>query len=161
MDNYHEKITISLLADKPMSRKDLHEFLTKMGYKSMDDFYFVKRKDEIKFWQSSNLLTLDVYMNNVHKYETEEDIESSESTEWNRLDLYYLMATIPSNHITAFVDQVEQLSNSLGLSIKYEGELTSSRKLDEALTSIANQLTSNLAPPGTEDLAILIEMDYQ
>lgn len=157
---HHEKLTVVLVREAPVLRSELHTWLKLRGYKSEDDFYFLKRKAKVLPWETRTLVTVDVQLNSSAVYETEEDVEEGSSTAWNSLNLDYLMASMPRDCIDLFVEEVQQLSLQFGLQIQFNSESVEASSLRAALNRIADELEEYFGGAGSEELAILIEQEY-
>lgn len=160
MNDFREEVSISLFAERPSSRKNLHEALIEMGYKSEDDFYFVPREDTPQPWQSINLLALDVKCRGEPKYETKEDVEEGISTEWDEVVISYLIATIPPENIEKLLKRISDLVDVFKLNLRFEDVDITIDEFRHKLISIADQIEAKYARPGSEDLSILIECRY-
>ena len=115
-----EEVSISLFARRPHVRRELHEALIGMGYKSEDDFYFVPREDAAQPWQSVDLLTLDVRCKGEAKHETKEDVEGAFSTEWDQVVISNLIATIPPDNTEKLLKRISDLVNRFHLTLQFE-----------------------------------------
>ncbi|WP_154668141.1 hypothetical protein [Pseudoduganella violaceinigra] len=157
---HYEKLTVVLAREAPASRKEFHTWLKRRGYKSEDDFYYLKRKGRIPPWQTDAIVTVDIRLNSSAIYETEEDVEEGSSTAWNSLKLDYLMASLPRECIELFLEEVEQISNCFGLEVKFELAEVDVPSLRASLNVIADSLDRDFGGAGSEELAILIAQEY-
>lgn len=160
MTDYFEEIKAYLISDKVRPRKELHKLLKDIGYIPEDDFYILERNDEVMPWQTEELLTLDIKLGDAYKYETEEDIEDGRSSYWNEMEVSYLMATMPRENLCEFVDRVDELVNKLSLKLVFDGSEMNISSFKTTLEKIADELADKYAPAGSEELALLIEDDY-
>lgn len=160
MDEYKEEILIELKSNKKLSRKELHNALKIMGYLSEDDFYFFERDDDIQPWQSEELLSIDIKCDDKEIYETEGDIEEGGGTVWDKIVVSYLMATMPIESIGRLIERIAEIQEKFNLDIVLQDKIISLEHLEKNLKRIANELEIKIAPPGSEELAILIDEKY-
>lgn len=163
MDSYeyfHEKEVMQLKALAPLRRKDLHEYLMSKGFKSEDDFYCLGRDDKAKPWQSISVLSIDIFLGDDPIYETKEDIEESEGSVWDRLEVSYLLASLPENYIEVSCSNIFEIAEKFGLSVYHKGIEKDKKGLIDTFVSYAKELSENYSKPGSEDLAIFILDTY-
>ena len=103
-------------------------------------------------WQSETIFSVHIYSDGTEVFDANE--------EWDLLKCRYLLATQPARYIVVFVDKIEAFSRALGLPIIYKGDEVTIESLKSTLMKIADQLTIDIAEPGSEDLAIVIESTY-
>ncbi|MCX7113684.1 MAG: hypothetical protein NTX45_27110 [Proteobacteria bacterium] len=157
--SYHEKETILCKSNNPQVRKKLHNWLKQRGYKSEDDFYFLKRKGKIQSWQSDSLMSVDVLLNENEVYETEDDIQEGNSSFWDTLKISYLMASHPREYISVFVNEIMEISNTFNLTIQFHSQEKSIDLLSTELNQIADELEQNWGGAGSKSLAIMIQLE--
>ena len=157
--NYHEKETVLCKSSKPQIRKQLHKWLKARGYKSEDDFYFLKLKGKKQSWQSDSLMSVDVLLNENEVYETEDDIQEGNSSFWDTLKISYLMASHPREYISVFVNEIMEISNTFGLTIQFQSHEQSIDLLSTELNQIADELEQNWGGAGSKSLAIMIQLE--
>ena len=157
---YHEAECIELRAATPRSRRELHGVLKQLGCRAIDDCYAFDRRDQVQPWQSASLFTVDVYLGEAAPYETDDDVLEGLSTQWDRLRVRYLMATVPAQLIGPFVDAVERLAQALGLEVHFAGERRELSQVRDELAAIARWLDEQYFEAGSENLALLIADEY-
>ena len=160
MEKYYEKIVVSLTSIHLQSRKSLHNFLKRRGYTSMDDFYFLARKEAVPSWQSDIIVHIDVRRMGLEVYETQEDVGEEISTDWDELELTYLMATIPQENISRFVEEVNEISEEFGLMININSGVIDNKNLERLLNNMAEEIRDMGTLPGSKELRILISLEY-
>lgn len=159
-DELHEKETVRLVGKQAQQRSLLHAYLKDRGFTSEDDFYFLDRPDKPQPWQSISLITVDIFLNGEAVYETEEDINESESSFWDELDVSYLLASLPVEYVKIFCEEVSALCIGFDLQCKHGGEILDYTSLLERFQRIVTELSESFGEPGSEDLAILIQEMY-
>lgn len=160
MTNYHEKESIALKANKKIGRRDLHLYLVRRGFKSVDDFYELLRSQGVKRWQSSAIMSLFVLNSGKMVYETEEDIEEAAGAVWDELECEYLLATLPIECIDLLIVELRGLCETFNLQVNYSAASLSLEELRRKLVAIADELSSSVDVPGSETLRILIYQSY-
>ncbi|KQV49767.1 hypothetical protein [Duganella sp. Root336D2] len=157
---HYEKLTVTLFRESTVSRKELHTWLKRRGYKSEDDFYYLVRKGRVPTWQTDTIATVELKLSGTPIYETEEDVEEGISTCWNSLEVEYLMASLPRECIDSFVEEVTQLSAHFDLKLQFEQALTDPHSIRGAFNRIADRLERDFGGAGSEELAILIYREH-
>lgn len=160
MMKYSEKVVVFLKSHKIYKRNYLHTCILQKGYISVDDFYKLPRHDKIENWQSLNILTLNLFLNEKEIYETIEDVEEGVSTFWDELKIKYLLASQPRENIGKFIDEVCYLIKEFDLELTYSNKKTSVEELEEIMNKMADELDNNDTPAGSEILDYLISLEY-
>ncbi len=161
MTNYHQKKTIRLKSIKSIARIDLHKWLIDRGYRSIDDFYTLFRKGRIDIWQSRSVFDINVFHQGSEVYETIHDLDEGNGTVWDELECSYLLASLPQEYIAVFVNEIDALAHHFELQMCFEGRFVLSDQIGETFNECADYLTQEYGEPGSELLAILIQLEYQ
>jgi len=159
-NQYHEKESVILRGTVRRSRGDLARYLRGLGFQAIDDFYTYPRPGRLPKWQSLDLLSVDVLIQGKAVYETEDDVADGVATEWDSLRCDYLLATLPRECIVRAVALVGEICGSWQLELTYAESAVDSSELLARWNEIASNLASKYAPPGSEELAILIASSY-
>jgi hypothetical protein len=93
--------------------------------------------------------------------ETEDDVEAGETTDWDCLQIGYLLATLPARCIDDAVALIDAVATHHRLAIWYQGAQTDTVGLWRSWTAIADWFPEKHAEPGSEDLRILIQMKHR
>jgi hypothetical protein len=159
-NKYHESTTIILKAGQEWTRKELHAFLIGLGFESEDDFYYYQRTGTFPIWQATNLLSIDVHLKGAEVYETKDDVAEGNSGTWDALVAEYLMASLPKELIASAVEMLFGISEEFSLQVLFGEKPVTRIELLRTLDAIAGELSANFDEPGSETLAILIELEY-
>ena len=159
-DEFHEREVVNLRTAATCSRVDLHRFLLGLGFTSEDDYYYFDRPKSIPRWQSLTLLSVDVLRAGEPIYETEDDVQDGETTDWDCLQIGYLLATLPTQCIDDATALIETIAQRFRLTIWYQDAQTEAATLRQNWAAIADRLRKDFAEPGSEDLQILIRLKH-
>jgi hypothetical protein len=149
-DYLHEKETVHLKDATPRPWTEIAAALASLGFTLNDDNYSFDRKDHVYAWQTDSYVWMIVFRNDQEVFEEQ----------WNRIELRYLLATLPKDGIKVFTEKVSELAAKLKLSMIYNGEPVTKQALETKLNACAKELTENLGEPGSEEVAIFIESTY-
>ena len=100
-----------------------------------------------------------VFRQGARSEEFEEDFIETD-TAWDSLEAEYLLASLPQSCIARFVQECELVANKFELSIYRSEHQVSTEQLQIELNGIANELSNTHGDPGSEWLAITIQMTY-
>lgn len=98
-------------------------------------------------------MSVDVYLD-------DNKIDSSENSRWNKLEVSYLLASLPKSHISVFCGYLSKMSHFLDLKIFYKNEETNPSTIEEIFFRFAVELVESYGEPGSETLAIFIQDTY-
>ena len=160
MNNLHEVETVTLRGNREWPRKELHEFLEELGFKSEDDFYHLKRNGSLLKWQTNTLATVDVFWRGRSIYETEDEVCEGTSGTWDSIEMKYYMASVPKECIQAFVTVACAIQEKFDLQFFFQGVRRNEEELLRDFEKTAAELTTYCDEPGSEALAILIQQRY-
>jgi hypothetical protein len=149
-DYLHEKETVHLKDVNPRPWTEIAAALASLGFTLNDDNYSLDRKDHVHAWQTDSYVWMIVFLNDQEVFEEQ----------WNRIELRYLLATLPQDGIKVFTEKVSGLAAKLKLSMIYNGEPVTKQALETKLNACATELAENLGEPGSEEVAIFIESTY-
>ena len=156
MSNPYDKTQkIHLIADGSKSRRELHHFLLKRGYRSVDQYYFLGRPDIPQSWQALSIFSIELFLQGSEIREIAEEIDVEKYSEWDELRINYLLDALPSKFIKPCAIECENLAAVFNLSIELNGIFINPGNLQPLLQQAADQLSSELDEPGSESLAIL------
>lgn len=153
--NYlHESEDVQLVSEQLRPSSELWELFVRYGFTLHGEVFSFDRpkKTKISPWQSKTIVA-------VYIFQADQDVYDSDE-QWNRITLRYLLATLPRELISVFVEKAEIISRKLNLPLLYQGRTVLPNDLSSIFNSLADELSQNIASPGGEDLAIVIESTY-
>jgi len=157
----HEAEIIRLISAHEQCLCDLHLYLVRLGFLYEDDFYILERKDSVMPWQTEEIMTIDIYYQGFHLYESEEEIIGNQDQKWDELKVEYLLATLPENCMKILFSQLKLICAQFGLSVHYESNAVTLNDLEELFKRFSDELeVSYGGRAGSENLAMLIEQQY-
>jgi hypothetical protein len=153
-DYLHEAEDVVLQSDTYRPCTPLWTMFTERGFTLYQDVFALDRpkKPRIPVWQSETIVSVHVFSDDKEIYEPED--------QWNRVVLTYLLATQPRIGIPVFARQASEISAHLGLPMMFRGKIVALEELEKHLNRFADELTARLGEPGSEDVAILIQLTY-
>ena len=153
-DYLHEYEDVFFRPVTPQPCSKLWAFLKSLKCTLNDESFSFDRdtKSKLPGWQSETIFAVHVYSNGKEVFDADE--------EWDLLKCRYLLATQPSEYIDVFVYKIDALSSKLDLLPIYKDSEVNTHSLKVCLIEIANRLSIDIAEPGSEDLAIVIESTY-
>ena len=157
----HEREDVLILLPAPLRPSEVEQMLRRIGGVPHDDFVEFPRTDEIQVWQTATITTVSLYSSDRELNHYFDDPDHEDLPECDRLQLKFLMATVPSEIVASFLDLVEEVQQSSGGRIEHEGRQISSDELRCLFESYMEDLAEELAEvPGSEFLAITIAESY-
>lgn len=152
--HFHERKDVWLNSPERKSCSQLWRIFNKTGFKRNENIYsFDRSKDEnIEIWETDTIVGVEVFNGEQPVYYGDKN--------WTRINFYYLLPSLPRNHIHTFCLIVKSISESLILPIHYDEQIILSQQLENKLEKWADEVTETIGEPGSESAAILIEMTY-
>ena len=151
-DYLHETETVRFEADQPRSCRDLARILRRLGFTRHEDVFSLDRKGRIEPWEFSSWADVDMLLNGEETFNL--------GGQWDTVNLVYLLATLPREGISTFVTAATQVSESLGLPMKYKDQVVGAKELEEALNACADELEREVGEPGSQTVNIFIQSTY-
>lgn len=152
IEDVPERLVVSLILPKERPIKDVCSILRLAGFKSMDDFYFLPRKEKSPPWQSSTLASVDFFVN---------ERPSGYESICNRLSVSYLFACLPVKCGANFIEMLSSLCRNLSAELEYAGKTVSLSEVSHLIQRWGAELLAGLnETPGSESLAIQIQQSY-
>ena len=146
----HEMETVHLTNVTPRSWSEIAVAMSNADFTLTDDKYSFDRKDHIQVWQSDSYVWPGIFFNDKEIFEEQ----------WNRIELRYLLATLPMDGISIFAEKCSELASILRLPMIYNGQPRTKEELESQLIAYAKELSESLGEPGSEEVAIFIESTY-
>ena len=158
----HEAETVEIRVEDSVSRVELHTYLLSVGYKSVDDFYCLNRRDHVERWQTQEVLVVESLLSGEPTDETEEEIEEETSTPWDSLRCEYLLPTMPAWCVSEFVNAVDAIARRFDGDLVHREKRVDAPTLLQTLNSYVQRIESEYGlPVGSEDLAIILQIPRQ
>lgn len=153
-DDLHEVEEVILQAGSYRACKTLWPLLLELGYTLRDDIFSINRakKPPTPIWQTKTLVSVYIHFDDSEVYSLED--------RWNSISLKYLLATQPRTGISMFTKHAADLAGRLSIPLVYKGNEVTQDRLNALFEAIADEVTEQIAEPGSEDLAIVIESTY-
>jgi hypothetical protein len=149
----HEVEFISFTPERPRKVLDVVKFLRTAAFTVAGDVCYLKRKEKIPLWQHSATVEVKFFWLGEEQF----DFRSN----WDRLHLEYLFASLPQENTAEFVSRVEDTAAFLKLPPLYQGMETSREAIERMFATCADDLRRELGEsPGSESLAIYIQGTY-
>lgn len=157
----HEKETIELIAAQSRATAKLWPLLRGLGFSMEGGYWGLRRVGEvpnpqseyygnISIYHAGNELDLyfEVTIYDVDGVAVELDgvtvwLEKEEAEEiayWDRIEIGYLLATLPEELIDPFLGAVSALSEALELPLRYQGEETTAEVLRQKFHAYCQEL---------------------
>jgi len=155
----YEEVILSLSSKYTHSHRELHEFLLNRDFKIMDDLYFKPRYESFPKWQIDEFISIQLFFEGKAAFSTTEDVIEKDDA-WDRLDLSYLLASLPRRYIDMFISEAVALSDKFDLRFRMDGEDISFSTVSNKMNSLADQLEGELGEAGSEIVNYLIELEY-
>ena len=151
-DYLHETEDVWLVPDQPRRASELWAVLPKAGLSLADDIFVLDRATKIPLWQARSVVAVHVLLGQEEIYE--------EDGVWDRLRLRYLLATLPAENVSAFVETAARVSALLNLPMTYRGRVVNPEELRSSLDRAVDELRESIGEPGSREVAATIEMTY-
>ena len=151
-DYLHEVEDVWLISREERCCGELWQVLTQLGFELDEDVFTIDRMGKLPMWQSRSIVSVHVFLDDQEVYD--------EGGRWNRVKFRYLMATLPSENLSVFVERTHSVAKGLGLTMEYRDRAVSKEELAAALNAAVDELRDAVGEPGTKDVAIAIEMTF-
>ncbi|MBK7144307.1 MAG: hypothetical protein KBF48_14435 [Xanthomonadales bacterium] len=151
-DYLHEAEDVWLISMEDRCCGELWQVLKRLGFEVDEDVFTIDRLGKLPMWQTRSIVAVHVFLDDQEVYD--------EDGRWNRVKLRYLMATLPSENLSIFVEAASSVAMSLGLTMEYRDQAVSKAELAAALNAALDELRVSVGEPGTKEVAIAIEMTY-
>lgn len=153
-DYLHEVEFVELFNSQGIPRSVLLPVFQKLGFKRNDDIVSLEREGKVPPWQAQTLVGVKILCNDEEVYGFGDD-------DWDLLRLEYMLASLPFDLATTFIDVVFQVSKSLESPLVDQGKEINTEKLMTKLTQARDELLLETGgDPGSEFLQILIQSTY-
>jgi len=151
--NYlHEAEDVWLVSDTVRRCAELWPALSELGFELDEDVFTIDRSGKVPLWQSRSIITVHVLRGDREIYD--------EHSQWDRVRLSYLLATLPSDVLEVFVEKAASVSDRLHLPMQYRGRLVTKEQLHAELQGSLQELRDSVGEPGSKKVAATIEMSY-
>lgn len=154
-DKFHEIEEVWLFPRSVLKWRELKEVLKNAGLKYYDDRFTLLRKGRVPVWQSRSIVDVSFFLNEREIFDPE-----CPGAAWDRLRLSYLLATLPPQFVATYVEVVFSVAAQLQADVFSRGKLIGEAELQEMLAKSMEEVEQILGRPGTEEVAIQIEMTY-
>lgn len=162
-DKLHEKEVVSLMLDPPRPVSSLADTLSSIGFRRMDDFCYLPRRDQGSVWQSETVTTATFYAvgSELSQYVDEEPEDDSADLQSDEIRFDYLLASLPEACIQTFLSSLRHLQELIGGRLVHRDESVSMANLEACFLCYVEDIEQELAEaPGSEFLAIFISESY-
>ena len=162
-DKLHEKEVVSLMLDPPRLVSSLANSLSSIGFRWMDDFCYLPRRDQGSIWQSETITTATFHAvgAELSQYVDEEPEADSADLQCDEIRFDFLLASLPQACIQTFLSGLRHLQELIGGRLVHRGESVSIANLEVCFSSYVADIQQELAEePGSEFLAIFISESY-
>lgn len=133
---------------------DLFSLFWDLGFTAHYDIVTLDRCGVVPPWQSTSIVTIDVYCAN-------EVVYGFDDGEWDAIRLKYLFATLPFEFTETFLGIASRVSRDLKLPMEKDGSAVDERILRSKFTEFREDLLLRTrSQPGSEALAMLIHSTY-
>lgn len=151
-DYLHEAEDVWLISGEERCCGELWQVLMQLGFELDADVFTIDRLGKLPTWQTRSIIAVHVFLDGQEVYD--------EGGRWNRVKLRYLMATLPFENLSTFVERAHSVAESLGLTMEYRDRAVSKVELAAALNAAVDELRVAVGEPGTKEVSIEIEMTY-
>ncbi|MDX1706879.1 hypothetical protein [Pseudidiomarina sp.] len=155
-DKWHQCVSVKFSDGEVRSIKMIKEILHKCEFIPSGDgeTYTIPRKEHIEDWQTESIVYVSLLRKGEEVYFNHEGY-----SDWDVLNLEYLLPWLPIENITTFLETVEYVSKHLGISAEFNGGSFVASEVKNYALECARELTERMEAPGGEFLAQAIEMD--
>src|SRR3990172_7822436 len=107
----HEAEDVWLISDTVRWCAELWPVLTGLGFELDEDVFTVDRSGKLPLWQSRSIIAIHVLRGDREIYD--------EHSQWDRVKLRYLLATLPPEVLAVFVEKAASVADQLRLPMQY------------------------------------------
>ena len=148
----HEVEDVWIVSEISKSCAELWSLLEDLGISLDEDVFTIDRFGKLPLWQSRSVVVVRVLEGEQEVYEKD--------ARWNRLNMRYLLATLPANAVNFFVEKVAAVADKIGLPMLYRDRIVSKVDLRKELELCIEELRSIIGEPGSKEVAAAIERTY-
>lgn len=148
----HEAEDVWLVSENTRWCVEIWPILAELGFELDDDVFTVDRAGKTPLWQSRSIVA-------VYILRGEEEIHD-EHSQWDRLKLRYLLATLPADLLGVFVEKAGSLADRLRVPLLHRGRRVTVEELRVAIEGSVRDLRESVGEPGSKEVAAAIETTY-
>jgi hypothetical protein len=126
--------------------------LSELGFEMDEDVFTMDRPEKVPVWQSRSIVAVHVLRGDREVYD--------EHSQWDRVRLRYLLATLPGEALEVFVEKAVSAADRLRLPMQYRGRLVTKEQLRADLSVCQQELRETVGEPGSKEVAAAIEMTH-
>ena len=157
----HESEVIEFRSPVSKPCSELWKSLKDTGFNLAEDVWFLQRDEPVENWQSVSYGSVSVFFQNEELFlTTEEANDPDEKPQWDKVEIKYLLATLPEEMVDRFVAKIESLAVKLELPIRYKNEEISAANLGYKLHAFCRELDEEFGGPGSKIIRQFIELHY-
>ncbi|HEX9996860.1 MAG TPA: hypothetical protein VGB45_06935 [Abditibacterium sp.] len=157
----HEREDVQIIPSDSRSCAELWPLLKMAGFTQQHDVWSLRRRGDIPNGQSDGCGTVSIFDGDEELYLDEEEIiELGEEAKWDKIEISYLLASLPEQQIESFVNAVSTLSTALQIPLIYEGQQFSSKELQEKFQSFCRYLDEEYGGAGSKTIQHFIDIHY-
>jgi hypothetical protein len=151
-DYLHEAEDVWLVSPAVRWCAELWPVFKDVGFALDDDVFVLDRTGKIPLWQTRSIASAYILRGDREVYD--------EHGQWDRLKLRHLLATLPADTLSIFVEAATGVADRLRLPMLFRNEQVTKDLLYRNLEKCVSELRQQVGEPGSKEVAAAIELTY-